>query len=279
MAHAGGVAREYFAPMAKQKGFVKTLEEIADVAMREHYVEVPDPKGGTRFKLDADELEDVTQLKSTVTALRKEVKEFKDRVEPLAEIPDGTDVAAVIAAGTAELERRATGKPIPEVESIRTQLTNAHKKELEKRDKTIASQMDTLRETLIENEVRAASADPAIKGNAKLLLPHFGPGATDIVANEDPVSGKVKYSAVILGEDKTPLVDAAGKPLTIKARLAQLRENEDYYGAFEGSGASGSGAQPVGAGGMPLPPRTPGATDKPDARTQKTQVGDYAASL
>lgn len=263
--------------MAKLKAFVKSLDEIADESLRELYVEDTDSKGEKRYKLDADGLEDVTGLKSTVTNLRTENRQLKERVKPLEALSDEDDLEQIITAGKAELERTKTGKERDDVANVRTQMQAQHAKEIQKLQKRLDGQADTLREVLIANEVRALAADPEIKGNATLLLPHVERFAD--IAEEEGDDGKIRYAARVLGPDKKVRVDKDGNPLTIKGLLAEFREKPEYSGAFEGSGASGSGTPPDGGSGMPTPPsrnRSP-ANPKADAMATKRRNQDYGA--
>lgn len=260
--------------MAKLKAFIARLEDIADEAIRELYVADKDKDGNPRFKLDAEGLEDVTGLKSTITALRTEIRQVKERAEPLAELQDGEDAAAVITAGREALEARRTGKESSAIESVKNQMTAAHQKEIGKLKAKIDGQATTLEEVLIENEARTVLADPEIKGNATLLMPHIRRHAkvAEIVGDD----GKVKYAPRVLGADQKERVDAQGNPLGLKALVAELRENPEYSDAFQGSGASGSGTPPDGGSGTPTPPRTP-TGPKPDAKETKRSRNDYGA--
>lgn len=260
--------------MAKLKAFIARLEDIADEAIRELYVPDTTKDGTPRFKLDADGLEDVTGLKSTITALRAEIRQVKERAEPLADLADGEDPAAIIAAGKEALEARRTGKETSAIESVKQQMNNAHAKELKKLQDRIAAQQESLEEVMIENEVRAVAADPEIKGNATLLMPHIKAQAKVAEVTDD--SGKIRYAPRVLGADRKERVDASGNPISIRALVAELREKEEYSGAFLGSGASGSGTPPDGGSGMPTPPRTP-TGPKPDAKAAKRSSNDYGA--
>ncbi|HEX6053352.1 MAG TPA: hypothetical protein VFZ21_28985 [Gemmatimonadaceae bacterium] len=263
--------------MAKLKAFVPKLEDIADEAIRELYVEDTAPDGTKRFKLDAEGLEDVAGLKSTVNALRSENRKLKDRVKPLEDLGEDDDLEQIITAGRAELERTKSGKERDDVASVRTQMQTQHQKEIEKLNKRLNGQLQTLREVLIANEVRALAADPEIKGNATLLLPHVERQAD--VFEEEGDDGSVHYVARVLGPDKKVRVDKDGNPLSIKGLLAEFREKTEYSGAFEGSGASGSGAPPDGGSGMPTPPSRTRAPANPqaDAMARKRSRQDYGA--
>jgi hypothetical protein len=257
--------------MAKLKAFVAKLEDVAE-KFRELYVEDAEAEEGRRFRLDADGVEDVTGLKNTVTALRTENRNLKIRVKPLDELEADDDVEAIVTAGKETLEARKSGKAAPEVESVRNQLVTQHGKELKKLQTVIDGQTETLREVLIEQEARAVLGDKDVRGNPALLLPAIREQAT-VVEYED--AGKKKFRASVLGEDKHERLDSKGKPLTIKALVAEMREKPEYSDAFEGTGASGSGTPTEGGSGTPTPPRTPTAPAD-ERKTAKRRTGDYS---
>jgi hypothetical protein len=260
--------------MAKLKAFVTSLDDVAE-EFRGLYVEDVAPDRSKRFKLDAEGLEDVTGLKGTVRALREEVRGLKERTEPLAELPDDVDVAAVIAAGRTELERQRTGAARDEVKSATEQMRKLHEKEVAKLQAKINGQASTLNEVLIQNEVRAVAADKEIKGSAKLLMPHVERQTRVVEITGD--DGQPKFVTRVLAADgKTERVDGQGNPLSIRALVAEMRGDPDYAGAFEGSGASGSGTPPDGGSGMPTPPRTPAARTADDKETKRRTQG-YSA--
>ena len=261
--------------MAKFKAFVAKLEDVPE-AHREFYVEDTDKEGNQRFKLDADGLEDVEGLKGTVRELRKELKTQKDRVKPLESIGEETDVEAVINAGLEVIEARKSGKPVPEVESVKNQLNTQHKKTVDKLNETIQAQNETLRSVLIEQEVRAVLGEEATRGNAALILPVVKTMSTVVEADKN---GKKVFRPSIVGEDGQERVDSKGNPLSIRGLVAELREKPEYSDAFYGSGASGSGTPPEGGSGMRTPPSTrkeSGSAPTDDVRMQKRRSQDYS---
>ena len=263
--------------MAKIKGYIAKLEDV-DESLRGFYVEDKAADGTVRFKLDADEVQDVTGLRNTVSALRTENKALKKKAEPLEELGEDDDVEALIAAGRAELERQRTGKPIPEVETVRTTMQKAHEKEVTKLRSEIDGMNATLEEVLIENEVRAVSSDPTIKANAVLLMPHIRQ-QTKIVKVEDD-AGKVRFEArAIDPKTKQERVDGKGNPLNVRGLVAELKGNADYADAFQGSGASGSGAPTDGGSGMPTPANRTTTAPAADAKQKKQAHSDYRGAI
>lgn len=275
LAIASDIARRGRVTMMARKlrGFVDKLEDVED-KYRDLYVEetVGDK---TRFRLDADGVEDVTGLKNTVKTLRTENASMRERLEPIKDLGDDENLDDIISVGRATIEAKKTGKPIPEVEQERTRLTTQHKRELDKAKLENTGLMEALRESVVEGG--AAAAITELKGNKTLLMPHIR-GMIDIVRIED--GGKIRYEPRVFegsGSERHERTGTDGKPLPIKAAVAELKANDDFSDAFEGSGASGSGAPPEGGSGMPTPRnRGTKAEPTPTAKDAKRQSMDYA---
>lgn len=264
--------------MAKKlKAFVDKLEDV-EQKFQELYVEetVGDK---TRYRLDAEGVEDVTGLRNTVTALRKENGDLKKKTEPLKEIGEEEDVDEIISAGRASLEAKRTGKALPEVEQATQTLTKKHDKIVAGLKSENDGLMEALRDSAIKGGARAAIKDA--NGNEKLLLPHVE-GMLDLVRVVD--GDKVRYETRVFegtGSARTERTDSTGKPLAISAAVAELRNNDDFADAFTSRMVPGSGAAPEG-GGMPTPsrrtpttPREPAGATSTAAKDAKRQTQDY----
>jgi hypothetical protein len=261
----------------KLKGFVKTLDEV-DQKYRDLYVEETGPDNQPRFRLDADGVEDVTGLRNTVTTLRRENGELKKKVKPLEELEaEDLDLEEVVTAGRAALEAAASGQPAPEVQREVQRITKAKDKEINALKADNTGLMEALRESVIEGEGSAAIAE--LRGNKTLLMPHLR-GMIDIVRIQD--GDKVRYEKRVFegtGADRSERTGNDGKPLPIKAAVAELRANDDFADAFEGSVAPGTGAPPDGGSGMPTPPsrgRRESAPPAPTAKDAKRATMDYS---
>lgn len=272
--------RGRFVMARKLKGFVPTLEEV-DQKYRELYVEEPDPADATkvRFRLDADEVQDVTGLKSTVTTLRRENGELKRKVKPLEELEtEGVELDEVVEAGKAALEARRTGRPVPEVEAATKQLTKAHEKAIGVVKAENEGLMEALRTAVYDGVVAAEIKDA--KGREKLLKPHIKE-QIDIVRIPD--GEKVRYETRVFESTngtKSERTGADGKPFTIKALVAEMRAMDDFSDAFDGTVVPGSGTPPAGGSGMPNPPNRSGApadrAPAPTAKDAKRATQDYS---
>jgi hypothetical protein len=279
--YMAGVARRLGAKMEgttpKLQAFVDDVATV-DEKYRDLYVEDVDPKTQKkRFRIDAEGVEDVTGLKSTVTGLRTDNRKLKERAKLLDGIDDETEVDKIVELGRAALERQKSGKPNDEVENIRTSMTREREKEVGKLTNQINGMKASLEEALIENAAVVALSEADTKGNSKLLLPHIR-GQAGIVEVEG--EGDIpRFEARVFegsGKDRKERLDGkTGKPMTIKALVAEMKTKDDFADAFDGSGASGSGAPPDGGSGMPTPPRRGGDT-KPTHKEAKKRAGDYA---
>lgn len=264
--------------MAKKlKAFVDKLEDV-EQKWQELYVE---EKVGdkTRYRLDAEGVEDVTGLRNTVTALRTENNGLKKKTEPLKEIGEEEDVDEIIAAGRASLEAKRTGKALPEVEQATQALTKKHEKIVAGLKAESEGLMEALRESAIEGGAKVAIKDA--DGNEKLLLPHVK-GMLDLVRIVE--GDKIRYETRVFegtGSSRTERTDSAGKPLGIDAAVAELRSNDDFADAFVSRITPGTGAAPEGGSGMPTPPRTrstprePAGATSTAAKDAKRQTQDY----
>jgi len=255
--------------MAKLKAFVAKLEDVPE-AQRDLYVEDTDDKGNKRFKLDADGVEDVTGLKNTVAALRKENKTLKDRTAVLDDIePD--QVEEIITAGREAIEAQKSGKPRPEVEAVRAQMARENKKVVDKLQARLDGAIEALHEGLIVNltdaEVRRLGGSPG-------LIKPAVKEKTKIVETEE--NGKIKFRAAVFDENGTERTDNKGKPFDVKALIAEMADTDEYSGAFPGTGMSGSDTPTDGGARTATPPRTPTAPAGNEARAAKRRSGDYS---
>ncbi len=122
------------------------------------------------------------------------------------------------------------------------QLLEKHRESLSGKDKEIQSLMTELERTLIDSAATEAIASH--KGSIKLLLPHVR-DLTRIIKNE---AGR--FVARIRGTDgEFRIGDSDGNYMTVPQLVQEMRSDDNFGRAFEGSGSSGSGAGDGGAGG------------------------------
>lgn len=98
---------------------------------------------------------------------------------------------------------------------------------------TLKSQLESM---MVDSE--AAKAIAELGGNHKLLMPLIKQRIS--VVDKD---GKIVVQ--VKAEDGTPAVDGKGNPISITDLVRQMKEDENYAGAFVSSIKSGGGARPT----------------------------------
>lgn len=153
-----------------------------------------------------------------------------------------------------------------QIEAIKAQLLDAHGKEKGTLEKKLSSYQKQLTNALIIQAATAAIAEQ--KGVVELLLPHVE-RSTRIRESD---SGQ--FVVEVVDKDGNLQVDRNGNALTIAQLVEKMRASDTFARAFEGSGASGSGAH---GGGTPKP-SGPHTISKADASNhQKYQAASEAA--
>lgn len=185
-------------------------------------------------------LENVKGLKSALGSERTAREKLENSVKAF----EGLDATAAKEAlkKIKELGELPTeGKVKEQIESLKKQLEEKHKGELGVKDTSITTLTKQLEKLMIE-----ASAIKAIsehKGNIELLLPH--------------VKSNVKMKQLQSGEFVVEVVDEKGQarispatgqtgPMSIAELIAEMKTKNTFAPAFEGTGASGSGATGTG---------------------------------
>lgn len=181
-------------------------------------------------------LENVKGLKSSVSAARAE----RDKAQQELKAFEGLDVTKAREA-IQKVEDMADWKPDDKVkeqiEAIKKQLTDKHLGEIGKKDEVVSSMTKQLEKMMIE--ANAATAIAESKGSAKLLLPHVK-NATRMKQTD-----KGEFVVEVIDTDgNVRLSPATGStaPMSIAELVAEMKTQDSFAPAFEGSGASGSGA-------------------------------------
>ena len=128
-----------------------------------------------------------------------------------------------------------------QIEAIKSQLVDAHGKEKTTLEKKLQSYQKQLSNALIT--AAATQAISAHKGIPDLLLPH--------VERQTRIreTGDGQLVVEVIDKDGNPRVDGNGKPLSIEMLVEGMKASDTFARAFEGSGASGSGAGNKGGAG------------------------------
>ena len=216
------------------KATLDTLEGV-DGSVASHYTETD---GGT-FLLNVEssggyELENTTNLKTALGKERSNAAEAAKRLK----VFDGIDPDAAREAIT-KVEEYANFDPEKKVEEAmkarEAQLIKQHEKALvglKDENGTLLGQLET---NLITSAATKAIA--ANQGSVDLLLPHVM-RQTRMRRTE---SGQ--FIAEVVDNEGHPRVgDTNGNPMTIPQLVDEMRASDSFARAFDGSGATGSGA-------------------------------------
>ena len=181
-------------------------------------------------------LENVRGLKSALASERSQREAAETKIKGF----EGLDVDKAREA-LRKVEDMANWKPEDKVkeqiEAIKTQLTEKHKAELDKKDQQNQNLVKQLEKVMIDAEAVKAIAE--LKGSAPLLLPHVR-GMTRMRAADDG-----HFLVEVVGTDGNARISPATNstsPMTIAELIKELKTQDTFAPAFDGSGASGSGA-------------------------------------
>jgi hypothetical protein len=221
--------------------------------------------GGYELKIDgfvpADKVEDTSGLKSALRKERDQVSALTGKLRGLEEKFAGIDLdefeelrQARAEAAEAEAERKG------EWESLKAQMRDSHAESLGKKDQVIERMRREIERLTVDSQATAAINEA--EGNVTLLTPHVK-SLVKLVEDEG------KFKPQVVDAAGNPRVDGEGNPLTIKALVSEMRDQDVYKGAFKGSGAAGGGTPP-GDGGEGNPD-VPGGGTPPKTVTGKAR--------
>jgi hypothetical protein len=184
-------------------------------------------------------------LKSlTETVGDLDVAAARAALEKVAEMKDW-DPEKKLAEAKAQFEGQLTSK----FDNERKALTTKHAEEIKARDAAMTAALGQLQSELIASA--AVSAISAAGGSVELLLP-IVEKTTRMKAGEDG-----RYHAEVVDQSGTPRLSpksGSTAPMSVAELVEELRGDEKFARAFDGSGAKGSGSSRssgAGAGGAP----------------------------
>ena len=223
--------------MSKLKEVADTLDEIPE-PLREYYV------AGEDGKFRPDGIEDISALKRSLEHAKHERSEAKK----LADKFKGIDLEEVARLRTeAEEREHEKNEKKGEWDKLKEQLVTKHKSDITeyenrlKAEVTVRDEKNKLLRTaletaLIDAESARVLATPGTKGSVRLLQPHI---RSQVKVIEE---GNNYVARVVNDKGEIRIGDAEGKPMTIAGLVLEMHGMPEYAGAFDGSGASGSGA-------------------------------------
>ena len=223
----------------KLKGSVSSLDEVPE-SHRDRYTKV-----GEAYILGEIEIEDTTGLKNSVTATRKE----RDAHAAALKKFEGVDLEAYNKWQTdKEAADAEAAKSKGDWDSREKQLKDLHAKEIAAKEGENKRLSGALHTEMIQSKARAAISEAG--GNELFLLSHVVPSLA-IVEEKDG------FVVRVMDASGNPRIgDTDGNPMSISQLVAEKKADAKFAGAFQASGAGGTGAPPNGGGGKP------GAGDK-----------------
>lgn len=176
--------------------------------------------------------------KATNQSVGLESKQRREAIEAwkaLGETPEA------VQATLAELQDKINKNSKINPEEIKASIQAGFTAQLDAEKVKTGKMFATLDSNLRQKDALSALAEH--KGNSKLLMPIIM-GRTKLV--EDETTGA--YYTVVLNDKGETRHGSDGSPLSISKFVAELREDKDLAGAFEGTKQTGSGAQPARPG-------------------------------
>lgn len=209
-------------------------------------------KKGEQFVLKKEDptikgaLEAMAGLTKSIKAARAEADAAKKGKIDLAALKDfGETPEAILTSFNAKLqglqdELAKGSKAKIDLDSLRADLTKAHKTEIEKyvaRNTGLQNQLFTL---LVENNAKTAIVN--LKGDMDLLMPFVKDRVRAV--EED---GQIKV--YVVGESGERRYGATGQDMTIAELVSEMKGSQRFAKLFESEAPRGGGAPPSGPTG------------------------------
>lgn len=201
--------------------------------------------GGYQLKIlenyvPAEKVEDVGGLKSALRKERENVSKLTGKLKSLEDKFSGIDLEEIQELKRQrEEQQEAEAERKGEWEKLKEQMRTKHTEGMQAKDAEIARLKKELERHLIDAE--ATAAINSVDGNVTLLQPHVK--SLVRLIEEDGT-----FKPMVVDATGTPRVDADGNPLSIKALVSEMRNQDAYKGAFRGTGQHGGGTPPADGG-------------------------------
>lgn len=196
-----------------------------------------------KYHLDVSGIEDTKGLKSALDKERDEHKRLEKQVrnwDRLGKTPE--EIVEILKAQ--EEAEKVKAEKAGDWEKLKAQMNDSHAKEIAAKEEQIVNMRKALEANLID--AQATSAIAAAKGVPELLLPH-------VKAHVKVVEENGNYTVAVVDAKGDPRINGKGEPLMITDLVSEMKQNEIFGRAFEGSGQSGTGKEANSAisGGTP----------------------------
>jgi len=237
---------------------VDSLEAVPET-VRSLYVQ-----NGDKFKLDVSGIEDTTGLKSALDKERKAAKEAASQAAAWSKLGKSPEEIQALVDAQAQAEAEKLTKA-GEWDKLRAQMNEKHQQELAAVNGKVTAKDQALSKYLVD--AAATSAIASAKGVPELLLPHVR-GAVKVIEDNG------EYAVRVVDASGNPRVNGKGEFLTISDLVIEMKQSEVLGRAFEGSGATGSGASGTqGKGGAKTISRADFDALSPNERANVLKTG------
>lgn len=225
-----------------QSTFEKFSNDEAGKAIAEHYKPIEGQEGyyiADIRSVNGHGLENNQGLKS---ALEKERSNNSNLQSKIKDYHDLDPVKAREAIN--KLEQIGNGETPEEVkaqiDTVKEQLTQKHKAELENVNKTVENLTSQLSNSLIDQAAVSAITSNFPGASVKLLLPFV---RNQVTLQDDTVAGKTtKVVRVLNDKNEVRVSPQSGNTgyMTIEELITEMSKDKSLSGAFPGSGNAGS---------------------------------------
>ena len=215
------------------KAILEKLDGLSD-ELKKEYKQRDDGKYVLDVtSVDGLELAEVSKLQSALSKERENNRKANEKLKAFEDLDPAKARDAI-----RKVEEMANWEPEQKVkeqiEAVKSQMMDAHGKEKAKLQDKLDKLTKSLEDAMI---VSVASQELAKeKGSVRLLMPHIKQQTRLREADG-------KFVVEVIGDDGNPrLTGSDGHPMSIGELIAQMKTQDDFASAFEGTGATGSGA-------------------------------------
>ena len=230
--------------MSKLLAVVDSLDAVEE-AIRPLYKQ-DDKDGKFYLQVEGYDPGEAARLRAEAAERRKQVAELKGKIPEDFNPEEWKALKEEKKHIAEERERQEREKQRREgdFEAREKKLVEKHEQERKADQDRISKLIKQRDKAILEDAARAAIV--GAKGKPNLLMPHI----MKRLKVEEDHDGNA--TLVVLDEyGQKAVADSRGSPVTLDKMLSELKASDEFGVAFEGSNASGGGANPNGSGGDP----------------------------
>jgi hypothetical protein len=231
------------------------LDAVENAGLSEEAVKAAKKTPEGKYIIEVIPVTDVTKLQSALSKERENSRKAEDQLKTFENLDPAKAREAM-----KKVEEMANWTPEQKVkeqiEAVKASIIEAHGKEKAKLEEKLSKLTKSLEEAMIVSVASQALAEQ--KGSVRLLMPHIRQQTRLREADG-------KFIVEVLGADGNPrLVGADGHPMAINELVSEMKTQNDFASAFEGTGATGSGAAGSSGTGVKTGPHTISQQDAKD---------------